>query len=282
LDYLVSKVLTLVAMPLGLGGLAALVGVLCLALSRRVLGSALVLVGLVWIWLWATPVFSDWVRWSLEGPYPPIPVESQPRADAIVILGGAMQGALPPRLHPDLGSAADRIWHGARLYHAGKAPLIIASGGRLEWNLSEGPEADGMGRLLVDLGVPRERILLEGKSRTTYENARELKPLLAEHGIGPVILVTSALHMRRAVATFQTAGIRVLPAPADHEVVSQARRTPLDFVPDAEALEGSSRALKEYLGLLVYWLRGQAADTRSDQSQGSPALPSPVDTTGGR
>ncbi len=258
MQYLFSKVLTCLVMPLGIGGLLILMGIGVLALRRRRLGLGLSLVGLSWIWLWSTPVFSNWVRLSLEGRYPPSAVESLPNADAIVVLGGTMRGATGTRLYPDLGAAADRVWHAARLYHAGKAPLVVVSGGHLPWAGSQGPEADAMARFLVDLGVPGDRILCEPRSRTTYENARESKHVLADRGIEEVLLVTSALHMRRAAATFRAAGIRIVPAPTDYEALPEPEPTLLDYLPDASALEGSTRAFKEYLGLWVYQLRGWA------------------------
>jgi uncharacterized SAM-binding protein YcdF (DUF218 family) len=257
-EYLVPKLSTQLAMPLGTGILVMLVGVLVMTLHRKVLGAGLLLVGLLWIWLWATPVFSDWVRGSLEGRYPPVALESLPKAGAILVLGGAIGGIQPPRLFPDLSGAADRVWHAARLFHAGKAPLVVLSGGRLPWDAGQGPEADAMLRFLIDLGVPEEKVLLEGHSRTTYENARETRRLLTEKGIDQVILVTSALHMPRAQATFDAAGIRAIPAATDYEVLEKGDRTLLDYLPDAGALAGSSRALKEYLGIVVYRWRGWA------------------------
>jgi uncharacterized SAM-binding protein YcdF (DUF218 family) len=255
---MISKILTQWAMPLGLGGMLILIGALALAWRRGRLGAGLSLAGLFWIWLWALPVVSEWVRWSLEGRYAPLAIASLPSADAIVVLGGAVRGVVAPRLFPDLNAAADRVWHGARLFHAGKAPLVVLSGGRLPWAKAEGPEADAMARFLMDLGVPEDRVLLESRSGTTYENALETRRLLATRGIKRVLLVTSALHMRRAAATFRAAGVDVVPAPTDYEVDADPERTLLDFIPAAEALADSSRALKEYLGLLAYRWRGWA------------------------
>ncbi len=260
MDHLLSKVLTQLVMPLGLGGLLVLAGIWALAFRQRGIAAVLSLVGLGWIWLWSLPVVSDWVRLSLEARYPPAGVESLPTAGAILVLGGAMQGAAPAHPYPNLGAAADRVWHAARLYHAGKAPLIVASGGRLSWARDPDPEADAMVQFLTALGVPQESLVAERHSRTTFENARETRPLLAARGIDEVLLVTSALHMQRAEATLRAAGIRVIAAPTDHEVLTGFAPTLLDYLPDAGALEGSSRALKEYLGLWVYRLRGWAAD----------------------
>jgi uncharacterized SAM-binding protein YcdF (DUF218 family) len=259
MGYLYTKVLTHLVMPLGSGGAVILLGVMASALRRRRLGAGLSLIGLLWIWLWSTPVFSDWVRRSLEGRFPPVAIEALPNADAILVLGGAVEGAVAPRLYPDLDASADRVWHAARLFLARKAPVVILSGGRLPWDENQGPEADAMLQFLIDLGVPREKVRLETRSGNTYENARETQSLLKAEGWKKVLLVTSALHMRRAQATFESAEVDVVPVATDYEVEAQPRWTLLDFLPDAGALEGSSRALKEYLGLWVYRLRGWAA-----------------------
>lgn len=255
---MLSKLLTLIVMPLGIGGLLILLGALGALMGRRGLGVAAVLVGLAWVWVWALPVASDWLRLSLEARYPPAETSQVPSAGAILVLGGGVRGIAPPRQSPDLGAAADRVWHGAVLFHAGKAPLVVLSGGTLPWRASEGPEAEAMRAFIRDLGVPEDRVVLEGGSGTTFENARETARMLKERGIERVLLVTSALHMRRAMATFSRAGIEVIPAPTDHEVPISNPRTLLDWLPDATALEGSTRAFKEYLGLWVYRMRGWA------------------------
>ncbi len=84
----------------------------------------------------------------------------------------------------------------------------------------------------------------------------ETKRILDTRGLSTILLVTSALHMRRALVTFQAAGVNTIPAPTDFEVVEREVRTVLDWLPYAGALEGTTRALKEYLGFVVYRLRG--------------------------
>jgi len=113
-------------------------------------------------------------------------------------------------------------------------------------------------RFLVDLGVPEDKVLLERRSRNTYENARETRRLLADRGMDRVLLVTSAHHMRRARATFHAAGIRVIPAATDYEVSEERELALLDFLPDAGALGSSSYVMKEYLGFWFYRWRGWA------------------------
>lgn len=169
------------------------------------------------------PAFSDWVRATLEQRHPPLPVEALPGADAIVVLGGGMEAARPPeRLYPDLNAAADRVWHAARLFRAGKAPLILASGGNLPWSGAERAEAEVMAELLQELGVPKAAIVLEARSRTTQENRDNSLPVLHQLGAHRILLVTSALHMPRALALFAATDLAVVPAPTDFEVRQRA------------------------------------------------------------
>jgi uncharacterized SAM-binding protein YcdF (DUF218 family) len=255
---MLEKVLTQLAMPLGTAALCALLGIAALALRREAIAVVLLAAGIGWVWFWSIPGVSHWLRSSLENRYPPVAVAELPSADAIVVLGGGMGVAAPPRRTPDLGAAADRVWHAARLYQAGKAPTILLSGGALPWLHARGLETDAMSEFLRDLGVPRDRLILEQRGNTTRGNALETKRLIDAAGMARILLVTSALHMARADASFRAVGIEAIPAATDHEILIASAPTWLDWLPDAGALDGSSRAVKEYLGLWVYRLRGWA------------------------
>ncbi|HYF19317.1 MAG TPA: YdcF family protein [Ramlibacter sp.] len=208
----------------------------------------LIAAGLAWLLLWSTPMASDGLRGWLEDQAGPRAIEAVQPAALIVVLGGAMGEALPPRrAYPDLGSAADRVWHAARLHKAGKAPRILVSGGSPAW--APASEAQAMRTFLLDLGVPGDAIVLEGGSRTTRENAAYSARLAGPQGAGSVILVTSALHMRRARGIFEREGLRVIPAPTDFEVVDKPLEA-LDLLPSTQALDGSTRAIKE---LVARW-----------------------------
>jgi uncharacterized SAM-binding protein YcdF (DUF218 family) len=99
--------------------------------------------------------------------------------------------------------------------------------------------------------------VLERKSKTTYENALYSKQLLDERGIQDVLVVTSAAHMTRALAVFRSLGLHATAAPTDYETGGLIDyRNPTIWLPDASTLSGTASALKEYLGILVYWLRG--------------------------
>ena len=210
-----------------------------------------------WLGLWSLPVVSDALSLSLERRFVNQTVAELPLADAVVVLGGGMAPAPPEWPYPDLGGGADRVWQGARIYHAGKAPLVIISGGSLPWLGKRMSEAEAMWQLLADLGVPSDAVLFESRSRSTRENALYTAKLVQERGLDQVLLVTSALHMPRALATFRAAGIDAIPAATDFEVMPEPNHV-LRWLPDAAALAKSSRAFKQYIGLWVYRWRGWA------------------------
>jgi uncharacterized SAM-binding protein YcdF (DUF218 family) len=207
-----------------------------------VLGAIAVLV----LALGSMPVVSHALRGHIESKFPPTPIRDLPTAQAIVVLGGGIRPPEPGAAAPDLGAGADRVWFGARLYHAGKAPLVVLSGGS-DPRSSATSEADASVPLIRDLGVPAQALLLERDSRDTLQNARFTAPLLRERGIRRILLVTSALHMPRAMAKFQAEGFEVLPAATDHE--AQRHHTPSDWLPTAIALDGTARAIKELVGI---------------------------------
>jgi uncharacterized SAM-binding protein YcdF (DUF218 family) len=211
----------------------------------------LVSVAALWLAVWSTPWASHRARQSLESAFPPVPVAAVPAAPAIVLLGG---GIAPPAMgfeYPNMNQAADRIWHAARLYRAGKAPLVVPSGG--SGAMGEGTsEALAMQQLLLEWGIPASAMLLEDSSRNTAENARFSAKLLRERGIREVVLVTSALHMPRALPLFEAQGLKVHPAAADHEG-RQTAHWPWwqRWLPESGALDGSARAIKEWVGRWV-------------------------------
>jgi uncharacterized SAM-binding protein YcdF (DUF218 family) len=271
-----SKVFSLLLHPLFLGLLLTVAGSI-LAYGWTRYGWVVVGLGILVVWIPAIPVVSAGLQWTLERPFPPRAVEEVPSADAIVSLGGAVGAPLPPRVYPDLNGASDRVWHAARLYHAGKAPRIIASGGTLPWKDQAYREASTMEVLLRSWDVPADSILTESTSATTYQNAVNTAGILEDHGFDRVLLVTSALHMRRALATFRSAGVNAIPAATDHQVLDEPL-TMFSFVPSAEALQGSTAVIHEYVGYAVYWWRGWITESPS-RSENVANTEEPVSVT---
>lgn len=187
-----------------------------------------------------------------------------PTAEAIVVLGGATKPAIPPRPAVDLSEEGDRVLYAAQLYQQDKSPLIIVSGGRISWRGKGGSESADMATILSKMGVPAAAIIQEPDSFNTYENAVNVRKILETRGIRRVLLVTSAMHMPRSLLIFKHQGIAATPAPTDflvtendlQELQSSPQAILLNLLPDAERLHKFTRALKEYVGLLVYRLRG--------------------------
>lgn len=193
-----------------------------------------------------------------------LPPKTLPTADAIVILGGATKSAFPPRPGVDLSEAGDRVLYGAQLYREGKAPIVISSGGRIGWRGGGPSESADMAQILKTVGVPSSAILQDPTSLNTHENAVNVKKIMQERGIRRILLVTSAMHMPRSLRIFQRQGIDAIPAPTDFLVSEQEIEEPnsspqaiiLSLMPDTERIDRTTRALKEYIGMAVYRLRG--------------------------
>ena len=246
---MLSKLVTCLLSPLG-SSLCLLILALFLAWRRRSrLATACGALAVVWLWAWSVPVLSLWLRGTLENQFAQRPLSRVPQAQALVLLGGGVSPPSGRATDINLGAAADRVWYAARLFHAGKAPLLLLSGGS-DPQRHAFSEARAMAVFLQDLGVPAPALVLEEDSRNTLENAAFSAKLLNERGIRHVLLVTSALHMPRALALLSAQGLQVEPAPTDFEADSLPPGA-LAWLPDAEALDGSGRAMKEWVGKWV-------------------------------
>lgn len=193
------------------------------------------------------PVVANAIGVSLESAVAPQPLKAIPTADAIVVLGGGIGRANEVTYVPECYRAADRAVMAARLFHAGKAPVILPSG-----EIS----AEAEKPLLETMRVPASRILCDVESRDTAENAQQVVRLLQQRKAKKMLLVTSAWHMRRALMMFEGSGLEVIPVGCDYEATlarSDAAKRPLWMkLPSAAALEDSCVYLKEYLGILFY------------------------------
>jgi uncharacterized SAM-binding protein YcdF (DUF218 family) len=205
---------------------------------------------------------SHWLAQSLE--WQNIPPGELPKADAIVVLGGGTRSGDYPRPDVDFTDAGDRVWYGANLYRAGKAPKIIVSGGRIDWQGNGNPEAEDLTKLLIKMGVPQTDIIPEGRSLNTRDNAVYTKEILQQNNFKTILLVTSAMHMPRSMAIFKKLDINAIAAPTDYRMSQEEIDQPnrqieaaiLALLPNEADLSLTTSALKEYIGILVYKLKG--------------------------
>ena len=203
----------------------------------------------------------DTLMTPLEAAYPAFTDEELPQAEAIVVLGGAINGETRFGRDGDLNDAADRLWRAAALYLADKAPLLVLSGGtRVEGEL---PGSHLMAEKLVSIGLPRDALVQESESRTTRENGQQTYALLHQRDIQHILLVTSASHMRRASAVFVAQGFAVTAVATDHQTPLRIGPVP-GWLPTVERLSRSTRAIHEWVGYWVYDRLGYFAARTDD------------------
>lgn len=241
--------------PLTVTFALASMAVLFALLRRKGLATGLALMAFCLLWLASTPAIGFLLARPLEAQFPAVPVEAAPEGDVILVLGGALSVADPPRRPTfNMGPAAGRIWHAAQLYRAHKARWVVIAGGNQPGHEDQQPEANAISEILVKLGVPPEAIRIESASRNTRENARNVQPLIRELGAQRVLLVTSALHMPRALKIFKKQwkelSILLIPISAD-VVVTEHTLRPKMWIPNAFALGFVTRTIKEYAGAIA-------------------------------
>lgn len=161
-------------------------------------------------------------------------------ADAIVVLGGGVgkDGELSHR-------SLRRTVHGIRLFSKGLAPIVVFAGGAAAGQISEGA---AMAAVATELRMPTESIFTETESTNTATEAEELVRMLYPRGVRRILLVSDALHMRRAQAVFRRVGFHVLAAPAGKELAHAES-------PGAR-MSLMREILLEVVGFAYYRLRG--------------------------
>jgi uncharacterized SAM-binding protein YcdF (DUF218 family) len=150
--------------------------------------------------------------------------------------------------------AASRILEAARVFRLVDPAWILVSGGLPDRRGHDEPTDVMMQRALAGLGVPSERIRTDTRSRDTRAEAAALAPILRSLGATNTILVTSRVHMRRAVGTFRAQGVSVMPAPAPDRQIHLP--WPMPFIPTEAGLSATATAAHEAAGIAYYALRG--------------------------
>lgn len=240
--------------PPSLGLLLLVIAVLCALWAHKRSALAFTALGLGWMLLWSLPVTSLYFGGKLENYYAYEEAARAPRADVIVVLGGNTQANRANWFEPyNRATAFDRIDRAAALYLAGRASKILLSGGAHEGKVSE---AQVMAKILRQRGIPESALILENESRYTYENAQFSDRIMQGLRLKRALLVTSALHMPRALATFKKRGIDALPAASAPQITLPEDEELNPWLPHIRSLEASRTIIKEYLGLFGYWLRG--------------------------
>lgn len=192
----------------------------------------------------------------LENRFPPPPADLA-APTGIVVLGGSTDELISDaRDQVTIIAAATRVTTGVELSRRFPAARLMFSGGSAAMLLKPRTEAEDTRRVWTALGVAPDRITTEDQSRNTFENAMFTRRLLDPKPGELWLLVTSAVHMPRAVGTFRAVGFPVVPYPVDYRTTG----TRLDWLPSVDATENLHRfdtAAKEWVGLAIYRLTGR-------------------------
>jgi uncharacterized SAM-binding protein YcdF (DUF218 family) len=208
------------------------------------------------LWISAVVPTAVFLTRGLETRYP---LPEKIAGDVIILLGGGYYDRARDLTGTGFpaGDMAGRLISAVRLQRQLDLPLILSSG-QVSRHTQAGARIDQ--RILMDLGVPANRIHIETASRDTAENAYYSQKICAREGYRHPILVTSAVHLPRAVRLFRAAGLEVLPVPAHRRTWEDHDFHWRGWLPSAKALEATSTALHEYLGLLYYSIASLGGD----------------------
>jgi uncharacterized SAM-binding protein YcdF (DUF218 family) len=234
--------------PSGLIGLLA-IGLLFWLMHLRKTAAFVILLSTVLLYFASTPFIAHKLLDPLQYQYDvlkEVPAETQ----AIVVLSSGRIPIAREYTNLDTVNAAtlERLRYASRLSKVHQLPIIV-SGGSV--NGERQSEASLMKKALeIDFGVQTK--WLEGKSKTTFENAMFTKRTLKENSINKVLLVTHAYHMPRAMWCFEDVGLNPIPAPTVFYKRNTATSELKEYIPNASALKQSRIAMHEYIGKFWY------------------------------
>ncbi len=244
--FLLKKIVAPLFLPLPICVLLLGVGIGLLWFSgRQRAGKVVVTTGFALLVLLSYGWLSDPVLRSLEHYHAPLSAVAAGSAMKwVIVLGGgtSSDASLPPT-----GSLSDatlaRLVEGVRVHRQLPGSRLVLSGAGV---FGSGSDAESMSALALALGVARQDIVVDAGSPDTETQARNVRQIIKGE---PCVLVTSAAHMRRAVALFRKAGLDPIPAPTHFVAQANTGLRPADFYPRIGGLMAAQIAAHEYLGI---------------------------------
>ena len=254
MSFIFGKVLWALLQPGNLLLLALLGGFLLLLGSRGRRGKMLIGLAAIGFLVFAVAPVGPAMLLVLEQRFPR-PQTLPARIDGILVLGGAVDPGLSLAYgETAFNSSVARVLAGIALARRHPEAKLALVGGEGELFPVGFAEARATSRFVVDEGIAAARTILEERSRSTHENAVFAKESIRPGSAETWILVTSAFHMPRAVASFRAVDWPVIPYPVDFKVdPNTVWRGNFNLV---EGLGTATTAGKEWAGLAGYRLRG--------------------------
>jgi uncharacterized SAM-binding protein YcdF (DUF218 family) len=234
---LLLKIVQSIILPSVFIPLVILLGLFSLFRKNKLkVGRIIVLIGLVLYYVFSITPTVDLLLLPLEKDYQSVKIDEIKRADKIVLLlGGRESDVLRASEVLRITYLAD---HQSQLIISGTDPLNPRS-----------EEALAVRRFFTTRGVPAENIVIEGQSRNTWENVRNIKEIIGDE---PFFLVTSAYHMKRSIKEFEKVGAQPIPAPMDFK--RKGQYTIYNYIPSSLNLRNADLAIHEYFGIIFYKL----------------------------
>ena len=243
---IVQKIFEAFLLPPGIFVTLCLVLAICWARSDRKKAFTVFLIAVL-LYLLSTGVGVFLFLRPLEQAYKPGIIEG---TNAVVVLGGGVVKS-PQGYEPSIHSTA-RLVAGIQLASAHNLSLILTGG--TPPGVDQVPEAEIMKRFAVKFGIDEDKIIVEPQAKTTLENAINTAGICREYQFKKLVLVTSAVHMKRAVFSFKKAGVSVVPYPTGY-LYDYSQMKWIDIIPNKGAAEANLSAIHEWFGLLWYWLK---------------------------
>lgn len=253
--FIASKLFALLTQPLT--WIAALLVLSLLVPRRTALGRRLVLAALMLLLVMGWLPLPELLIRNLENHYAEVPPQADLRGFAgVVVLGGSTEPGYIAQDHaqPLLNDAAERMTAPLAMLHNYPHLRLLYTGGEGDW-LGSGPsEAEQARGFFTSFGLPEQRVEYESASRTTHENAVLTARLPGVDTTQRWLLVTSAWHMPRAMATFAKAGWNVTAYPVDFRTGSA---TPWNAYSLKDGARNWQLVLHELLGIVAYRVTGR-------------------------
>jgi uncharacterized SAM-binding protein YcdF (DUF218 family) len=249
--FILSKVLNFLLTPI-VWILALLIfGALSKKPGRK---KGLLFSGIILLIFMSNPAILNFVMNGWE--IPAIPYNETEKHNIGILLTGVTRPFNEPKDRVYFNKGADRVTHTVQLYKLGKINKIVVSGGSGLLNNTAGDvESENIRQVLLLCGIPDSVIILEVKSRNTYENALFSKEILKSYPGEKYLLITSSFHMRRSIACFEKQGLKVTPFPVDFYTEDQTFRLVYLF-PSEFALMEWRILLREIFGMITYKIAG--------------------------
>ncbi len=257
--FYISKIVWFCLQPSSLLLILLVVGAVLLFTRHQKTARRLIIAAAALLLIGGLLPLSTWLMLPLEDRFARTDL-SGADVDGIVVLGGPEDARVSGARHAHaLNEAAERLTETAALARRFPKAKIVFTSGSNDILSSPSIGADAGGLVLSDLGIGgRDRLILERRSRNTWQNAVYTKALVVPKPGERWLLVTSAAHMPRAMGVFRKAGFLVEPWPVDYRTAG-----PWDllrpFDTPAEGLRRLDQATREWAGLVAYWLTGRSS-----------------------